>query len=105
MLQTLTLKKTATAAVTAIALGATVLAASATAADAGKRRHHYHHHGGGAAAAAGVLGFATGLALGAGAYGPYYGSPVVVEPDCYVQRVRRYNRWGELVIVSREICR
>lgn len=103
MLQTLNLKKTATATVTAIALGATVLAASATAADAGKKKYHHNH--GGAAAAAGVLGFATGLALGAGAYGgPYYGAPVVVGPDCYVEKVRRYNQWGQLVIVHREVC-
>lgn len=104
MLNTAILKKSAITAITAVALSAVVVAGSVTAADAGKRHRH-----GGAAAAAGIAGFAAGLALGAGAYGgPVYGGPVigvpVYGPDCFIEKRKRYNRRGQLVIIKRQVC-
>jgi hypothetical protein len=103
MLTIAIVKKSAATAITAVALSAVVIAGTATAAEAGKKRHHH----GGAAAAAGIAAFATGLAIGAGR-GPIYGGPVygapVYGPDCYIEKTRRYNRRGQLVIIKREVC-
>ncbi|MCW2307121.1 hypothetical protein [Rhodobium gokarnense] len=60
----------------------------------GWRRRHRHHHGGAAAA-----GLVFGLAAGAIAAGAY------AQRDCgwVIVRKKRYNRWGERVIVRKKV--
>lgn len=99
----ITIRKAMTGTITALALGATVLA-TATPASADWRGHRRHGGGWGAPVAAGIIG---GLALGALAAGSaraqtrtyYVPAPVYVPSysygGCYDIEKPMYNRWGE----------
>ncbi|MDB5569632.1 MAG: hypothetical protein JWN93_815 [Hyphomicrobiales bacterium] len=103
-------RKTATAAVTALALGG-MIAATTTEASAGWRRHH--HRGWGAPVAAGVVG---ALALGAFAaaaaprgqyYAPqgYYPAAGYDPVQCYVENQPAYDAWGQFAGYQRvRVC-
>jgi hypothetical protein len=69
-------------------IGITAATSLATASEAHHRWRHRHWHGGPA----------FGIVIG----GPRY---IHADADyCYVRKVRRYNRWGELVIRRVTIC-
>lgn len=99
-------RKTLTATLAALTIGATVLASSSPA-SAGYWRHR-HHHGG--AVAAGVIG---GLALGAlaaSAARPAYAAPVygayepVYAPECYTVKRRVVDGWGNVYVRRVRYC-
>jgi hypothetical protein len=92
-----TLKKTAVAAVAALALGAGV-AATVTSPAAADWRHHGYYHGGGWGPAVG-LGILGGVIAGAAIAnsGPYYGpGPYYGYDDCWRPRPM-YDAWGRYV--------
>lgn len=93
-----TAKKALVASLSAVTL-TSMVAMTATPADAGHRRSHSR----GAAVAAGVVG---GLALGAlaaGAARPAYATPVYDE-DCYEVRRRYRDAWGRIIIRRETVC-
>ncbi len=81
-------KKTLLSALTALTLGASVLASAAPA----EAKSWKYHHGG--AIAAGVIG---GLALGALAASSVYAAPVDYAPSCYKVRQPVTNAWGDVL--------
>ena len=97
---TLSIRKTATAALAAVVLSAAALTAGITDAEAGKKKHHHLKNFG-----IGLgIGVGTGLLLG-GVYGPgYYPGPYVYGPECFVKKVKKYNKWGHPVIVHKQVC-
>jgi hypothetical protein len=72
---------------TVAAVAAISFAAPAYAGHHGHHRHHGHYHGG----------FSIGFYDG-GYYGGHY------EPSCYVKKVKRWDRWGNLRIKRVTIC-
>jgi hypothetical protein len=73
---------------TVAAIAAISFAAPSYAGHHGHHRHHHgHYHGG----------FSIGFYDG-GYYGGYY------EPSCYIKKVKRWDRWGNLRIKRIRIC-
>ncbi len=105
-------RKTLTAAVTALSL-AGMVAVTTTEASAGWRGRHHHRGGWGGPVAAGVIG---ALALGAFAaaaaprrqhYAPegYYPVAGYGHPQCYVEKQPAYDAWGQFAGYQRvRVC-
>ncbi|KQS98155.1 MULTISPECIES: hypothetical protein [unclassified Rhizobium] len=55
----------------------------------GHHGHHGHHHGGSVS-----IGFYDGGYYGGGYY----------EPSCYIKKVKRWDKWGNLRIKKIRIC-
>lgn len=73
-------------------IAAISFAAPSQAGGHGHRHHHGHHHGG----------FSIGF-YNTGYYGGYYGGDYY-EPSCYIKKVKRWDRWGNLHIRRIKIC-
>ena len=87
-----TTKKTLVSSLTALTLGAALIASAAPA----QAKSWKYHHGHGGVVAAGVIG---GLALGAlaAASAPAYATPVYYAPTCYKARQAVTNAFGTVL--------